>query len=323
VKKILIIGGAGFIGFHLAKKLSSKFHVDIIDNFSRAVKDKDFNQLLRKKNVRLINFDLLKNKNRLNKLHRNYIYIFHLAAIVGVKNVLNSPYKVLTKNIELLRNAIAIGKMQQKLKRFIFASSSEVYYGTLRNYGLKFPTKENTKLSTLDLSDKRGTYMLSKIYGEAMCRISNLPFTILRPHNFFGPRMGLSHVIPELLQKAYFSKNKKIIIFSPKHRRNFCYIDDGVNLILSLIYKKKSLRDTFNVGSKEKDITINALAKIIIKISKKKLKIKSGKNIYQSPKRRLPDISKALKITSFKYNYNLEQGAKETYEWYKENIFSR
>ena len=67
MKRILIIGGAGFIGFHLAKKLILNFHVDIIDNFSRAIKDKDFNKLLREKNVRLINLDLfiedLKNRN--------------------------------------------------------------------------------------------------------------------------------------------------------------------------------------------------------------------------------------------------------------------
>ena len=235
MKKVLIIGGAGFIGFHLAKKLLLHFRVDMIDNFSRSIKDKDLRELLKKKNLKLINFDILKDQIKLDKLSKNYTYIFHLAAIVGAKNVLNAPYNVLTKNIELLKRAINIGKKQNKLKRFIFTSSSEVYYGTLKNYGLKFPTKENTKLSTLNLSDKRGTYMLSKIYGEAMCRLSNLPFTILRPHNFYGPRMGQSHVIPELFKKVYFSKKKFVSVFSPDHRRNFCYIDDGINFILLLI----------------------------------------------------------------------------------------
>ena len=68
--------------------------------------------------------------------------------------------------------------------------------------------------------------MLSKIYGEAMCSHSNLPFTVIRPHNFYGPRMGLAHVIPELFKKAYFAKNNKITVYSPKHKRNFCYIDE-------------------------------------------------------------------------------------------------
>ena len=322
MKKVLIIGGAGFIGFHLARKLISSFQVDLIDNFSRSMKDKDLNKLLKKKNLKLINLDLLKNQIRLNKLSRNYIYIFHLAAIVGAKNVLNSPYSVLTKNMELLKKAISIGKKQIKLKRFIFTSSSEVYYGTLKNYGLKFPTKENTKLSTLDLSDKRGTYMLSKIYGEAMCRLSNLPFTIIRPHNFYGPRMGQSHVIPELFKKVYFSKNKIISVFSPNHRRNFCYIDDGVDFILSLIKNNKSLRNTFNIGSDKKDISIKDLAKIIIKLSNKKIKIKKENDVLNSPKRRLPDVSKAISLTRYKYQYSLEKGLDETFNWYKNNVFN-
>jgi len=323
MRKILIIGGAGFIGYHLTKKLKNKFKIDIIDNFSRGHRDRELIELLKDKNIKLLNIDFLSNSNNIKKMSKNYSYIFHLAAIVGVKNVLSAPYDVLSKNFLLLKNAIYIASKQKNLKRFVFTSTSEVYYGTLKNYGLKFPTKENTKLSTLNLEDKRGTYMLSKIYGEAMCAQSGLPFTIVRPHNFYGPRMGLSHVVPELLKKAHFSKNKKINIFSPSHRRNFCYIEDGINLILSLIFKQQSLRETFNVGSKQKDITINNLAKKILKITKKKLKIKKEKDIYQSPPRRLPDVSKVLKFTSFKYKYNLDLGLKLTYEWYSKNIFNK
>lgn len=323
MKKLLIIGGAGFIGYHLTKRLKGQFKIDIMDNFSRGHRDQELIKLLKDKNIKLLNIDFLCNSNNLKKISKEYSYIFHLAAIVGVKNVLNEPYNVLIKNFLLLKNAIYVASKQKKLKRFVFTSSSEVYYGTLKNYGLKFPTKENTKLSTLDLSDKRGTYMLSKIYGEAMCSQSGLPFTIVRPHNFYGPRMGLSHVVPELFKKAHFSKNKTISIFSPSHKRSFCYIDDGINLILSLIYKQQSLGETFNIGSKEKDITINNLAKKILKTTKKKLKIKKEGNIYQSPARRLPDVSKALKLTSFKYKYNLDLGLRLTYDWYSKNIFNR
>jgi len=323
VQRVLIIGGAGFIGYHLATKLKNNFKIDIIDDLSRGKFDNDFKELLKNKNVKFFKRDLLANAATRFNTTKNYKYIFHLAAIVGVKNVLNHPFGVLSDNIELLKKAINIASKQIKLKRLIFCSSSEVYFGTLKNYGLNFPTKEETKLSLLDLKNKRGTYMLSKIYGEAMCVQSGLPFTIIRPHNFFGPRMGLSHVIPELLKKTYTSKNKKISVFSPKHKRNFCYIDDGVNLILSLVFDKRSLRRTFNVGSNAKDITIEKLANIIIKISKKKLKIKMKKDVFESPSRRLPDVSKALKITSYKYNYNLIDGLIETLEWYKKNIFKK
>jgi len=321
MNKVLITGGAGFLGFHLAQKLKKQFKVDLIDDFSRGTKDKDLNILLKNNNVKLQKINLLKDVKKIDKLPKNYSYIFHLAAIVGVKNVISSPYEVLTKNLTLLQNTISLSRKQKKLKRFIFVSSSEVYYGTLKNYGLVFPTNENTKISLLNLSNKRGTYMLSKIYGEALCRQSGLPFTIVRPHNFYGPRMGLSHVIPELFKKVYFSKNKKIKVFSPKHKRNFCYIEDGIDLILSLIFKRESLRDTFNIGSNTRDITIEDLAKKMIKISKKRLKIKKEGDLFESPSRRLPDVSKALKITSFKYNFRLIDGLIKTYEWYKKNNF--
>lgn len=321
MKKILIIGGAGFIGYHLANKLTGRFKIDLIDNFSRGRKDKELTELVKKKNVKLLNLDFLKKNGKVKKIPNDYFYIFHLAAIVGVRNVIKSPYEVLTKNLMLLQNAIEIGLKQKKLKRFIFSSSSEVYYGTLKNYGLKFPTKESTKLSTLDLSDKRGAYMLSKIYGEAMCMLSGLPFIILRPHNFYGPRMGQSHVIPEILRKVYFLKTNSVPVFSPNHRRNFCYIEDGINLILSLISKKKSIKNTFNIGSDKKDITIKNLVNLIIKISKKKIKIKAEKNIFDSPKRRLPDVSKAMNLTNYKHRYTLEQGLKETLKWYEKNVF--
>jgi len=324
MKKILITGGAGFIGYNLAKKLITNYNykVDLVDNFSRGLKDAELKEILKSKKIKLININLLKDIKKIEKLSQSYTYIFHLAAIVGVKNVINSPYQVLVNNLQLLKNIIDLSKKQKKLKRFIFTSTSEVYYGTLKNYGLDFPTKENTKLSILDLSNKRGSYMLSKIYGEAMCRQSNLPFTIVRPHNFYGPRMGLSHVIPELFKKIYFSKKKKIIVYSAKHRRNFCYIEDGVNLILSLIFKNDSLGNTFNIGSKEKDISIEMLAKTMIKISKKKLKIKKEKDYFDSPHRRLPDVSKVLKITSYKYKYNLNEGLIKTMNWYKD-FFSK
>ena len=90
-------------------------------------------------------------------------------------------------------NAIDIAKKQKRLKRLLFASTSEVYAGTLRYHGLEFPTTEETPLTVSDLRHPRTSHMLSKIYGEALLRQSNLPYTIFRPHNFYGPRMGMSH----------------------------------------------------------------------------------------------------------------------------------
>ena len=94
MKKVLVIGGAGFIGLSLTKRLSDKYEVHIIDNFQRGKKDLEFKRIIKKKNIKLIKFDVSK-KLRIN---HQYNYIFHLAAIVGVKNVISKPYDVLKKH---------------------------------------------------------------------------------------------------------------------------------------------------------------------------------------------------------------------------------
>ena len=96
----------------------------------------------------------------------------------------------------------------KKLKRF-FISTSEVYSGALNNNLIKFPTNEKTILSLNDLSNRRGTYMLSKIYGEAISNFSKLPFTIFRPHNVLAKEWECPDVIPELTKK-FLIKNKII-----------------------------------------------------------------------------------------------------------------
>ena len=120
----------------------------------------------------------ISSSNFSNIKKKNYSYIFHFAAIVGVKNVIRKPFDVLVQNIDSLNKILNLAKNQKNLKRFIFTSSSEIYAGTLNNFGLKFPTPEKTILTLNNLDHQRSTYMLSKIYGEAMCHHSNIPFTI-------------------------------------------------------------------------------------------------------------------------------------------------
>ena len=222
MKKILITGGAGFIGYHLANKLlENNYQIDLLDNFSRGVNDTHLTDLAENETINLINADLLQSTT-IDQLDQDYAYIYHFAAVIGVQHVLKAPFDVLEKNFILLQNALKIARKQKKLRRFVFASTSEVYAGTLNHYGLEFPTPESTPLLVSDPHEARSSYMLSKIYGEALCLHSGLPVTIIRPHNFYGPRMGLSHVIPELMKKVIDSENGKVDVFSINHKRTFC-----------------------------------------------------------------------------------------------------
>ncbi len=314
--KALIIGGSGFIGFHLSNYLIKKnWSVDIIDNYKKKFSLNDLKMFNKKASVKFIKADLL-NQNAIRNISTKYEYVFHLAAIVGVENVINESYQTLINNIYLTDNAMKIAKKQKQLKKFVFFSSSEVYSGTQEHYSIKIPTVENVKLSVRSLKNKRDSYMLSKIYGEAMCFNSNLPFIILRPHNIYGPRMGMSHVIPELINKIASTKSKKIYIRNLNHTRSFCYIDDAINMIYLLSKNPKALNDTFNIGNHKEEIKIISLIKKIINIFNYEIIIKESKDDYGSVKRRCPSMKKTLNLINYKLNHNLDKGLKKTIKWY-------
>ncbi len=322
MKKILITGGAGFIGYHLAKRLlRDNYQIDLLDNFDRGVKDSSLIELLKNKNVNFLNINLMDSK-AYKSLQSDYEYIYHLAAIVGVQNVINSPSLVLINNFLLLNNALTISKNQNNLKRFIFASTSEVYAGTLKYFKIKFPTPEDTPLSVGELQEERTSYMLSKIYGEALCLQSGIPSTIIRPHNIYGPRMGLSHVIPELMQKIINSNNNELDVYSTDHKRTFCFIKDAVEMIKLLAESPKSIGDQYNVGNENEEITMNDLAALLMNILNKDLKIIPKPSTQGSPKRRIPSMKKFKKIISYENQFSIKKGIAETYSWYDKYIFS-
>ncbi len=321
--RALITGGAGFIGYHLAKDLlDHHYEITLVDNFERGVKDSSLEELEKNDKVTLLSLDL-QDSSIFEKIKGEYDYIYHLAAIIGVQNVLNKPDEVLRNNMLLLFNTIDFAKKQTQLKRFVFASTSEVYGGTLQYFHMEIPTPESTPLTLTPLEHPRTSYMLSKIYGEAVMNQSRLPFTIIRPHNFYGPRMGMSHVIPELLRKAWFDEGKgKLEVFSPTHKRTFCYISDAVEMIRMLAESSKSLGQAYNVGNQEPEIAMGALAEIILKTVEKPYEVQNMENTSGSPERRCPNMEKTKECIGFTPKISLEEGVKKTFEWYKENIFS-
>ena len=230
-------------------------------------------------------------------LGEDFHAVFHLAAIIGVRHVLDKPYSVLYDNVQMLVNIIKLCKTQQEgFRRLLFASTSEIYAGTLNYYDMPIPTPENIPLTVSDLSEPRTSYMLSKLYGEALCQQSTLPFTIFRPHNIYGPRMGMSHVIPEQMQKAHLAKTgESIEVFSVDHTRSFCFVDDAIEM-LALMLKNDSCEGlTLNLGSESPEISILDLVKECHKLLNKELAIMPKKGPQGSPRRRAPDMKKLQK----------------------------
>jgi len=161
VTKALVTGGTGFIGAHLANRLVEKgYHLDLIDDFSRGANDDAIASLQRSGRVRLLERDL-RRPGALDDVDADYDYVVHLAAIVGVANVLERPYEVLRDNVLMTAEAIAIARRHSALRRFLFASTSEVYAGTLEHFALPVPTAESTPLAVPGLELARTSYILS------------------------------------------------------------------------------------------------------------------------------------------------------------------
>ena len=323
MSKVLITGGAGFIGYHLARKLlAAGFHIDLVDNLSRGVADPALETLLQQPQVKFIEADLL-NSGALSGLARDYRYIYHLAAIIGVKHVLQRPFNVLMDNTLMLNQVLALAKRQEQLTRFVFTSTSEVYAGTLQHFTLPIPTPESTPLALTDLKQPRTSYMLSKIYGEALCHHSGLPYTIIRPHNFYGPRMGLAHVIPELLQRAFETPaGGSLAVYSVNHRRTFCFIEDAVEIMTRLAEATEGASEVFNVGNQEPEVAMGELAELIVKVVGKPLVLLPQPETPGSPARRCPDMSKTLGLTGYRSRVDLAQGVDLTYRWYRDMVFT-
>jgi UDP-glucose 4-epimerase len=321
--KILIIGGAGFLGGFLTESLvRDGFRVDILDNFHRGVNDSFLSQVLASKNVNLLSGDI-RDRKFMDTLDRNYDVIYHMAAIIGVRHVLERPYEVLVENVRMLEVAIELALMQRNLKRFLFTSTSEVYAGSLLYMDMPVPTPESFPIALTDLNLARTSYMLSKLYGEAMCNFSGIPITNVRLHNIYGPRMGMSHVIPELLHRAWKAADgTSIDVSSINHSRTFCYVLDAVRMIRALVESPSAVGQTVNLGNQAPEVTIGHLANIICGAIGKNLTINKLAETPGSPARRCPDTQKLHSLIQEQETTPLELGVLETYHWYLENVFT-
>lgn len=322
MKKALITGGTGFIGLNLAGLLTQHgVQVDLLDNFSRGSKSEQVIKLAKNPLVDVLERDL-RDGAALADLADDYSHIFHLAAIVGVANVDARPFATLADNVRMALSALDLAARQRSLERLVFASTSEVYAGSLGMTEFPIPTPETVDIRLPNLARPRSSYMLSKIYGEALTLHSGLPITNIRPHNVYGPRMGMAHAIPELLKRAWqLSSGTPLKVYSVEQTRTFCFVDDAVEQIRLLAESHEALGECVNVGNQGPEIRIGELAEIILRTVGKNNPIEPMPAPAGSPERRCPDMAKCAQITGYTARIDLEEGARRTFEWYRKHIF--
>ena len=318
LKKIVITGGAGFIGSNLAKKFLSKGaeKILIIDDLSTGSKD----NLVGLDKVELIE-SRIEDVNNLEKLVSGYEFCFHLAAGVGVQYIMENVSKALLTNIEATHIIIEACKVNNM--PMLITSTSEVY-GTSN----EDVWTEETKSLIGPPTKLRWSYAASKLIDEFLVlseyNDNNLNPIVVRLFNIIGPNQvsDFGMVVPKFIEAAL--NNKDLIIHGEgKQTRSFTWVDDVIEYFY-LLSNKKLYGEIFNIGQTE-EISIKELAELIIELSNSNSKIvyKTHEEIYgnkfEDPMRRTPSIDKIVEATGYKPSMVIRNMIKEIIEYKKLN----
>jgi UDP-glucuronate decarboxylase len=315
-KKILLTGGAGFIGSTLAKKLVDSNEILIYDNFSRdSIRYKN----IKSKNLRIVKDDVL-NGEALRNVCEDFRpeIVVHLAAIAGIDTVIIDPINTLDVNINGTLNLLkALKKYSGRMERFLDFSTSEV----LGAYAYKSSEKSNTNFAPV--GEGRWTYSISKVTGEHLVhsfyKQHGYPCVTIRPFNIYGPGQVGEGAIQIFIKNVV--KGKDIEIHGDGDQiRSWCYVDDMMDGIEMCLTNKKAIGEVFNIGNPKGTITISSLAEKIIHLCKSKSKIVYVPKNYVDVELRIPSIEKAQDLLGFYPKIDLNEGILRTYKWYKKNI---
>ena len=308
MQNILITGGAGNVASALARKLAEDANnfIVIVDNLSTG----SLNKIPNLPNVKFIKA----NVNVYNDIvpifgRYNFDYVFHYAAMVGVKRTLENPISVL-EDIEGIKNILSLSK-NSGIKRVFYSSSSEVY-------GEPFEIPQNEKTTPLN---SRLPYAIVKNVGEAFFKSYHqeygLEYTIFRFFNTYGPNQSEDFVVPKFLKAAL--ANEPIYLYgNGLQTRSFCFVEDNVDTCVKTLNENLCVNDVINVGS-DLEQTILSLAQTIIKLTNSKSEIIHLPPLEEGDMaRRCPDTSKMKQVLG-RDLITLEEGLVRLIDFYKKN----
>jgi UDP-glucose 4-epimerase len=318
--KVLLLGGAGFIGINIARFLATNrdYKITIADNFSRGQMDEDLSTLIEKYNIKVIKGDFTLPQTY-DDLESDYHFVYMLASVVGVNNTLQIPHEIIRINTALIYNTLEWLK-KSTVKKVLFTSTSECYAGTIDTFGYAVPTSEEIPLCISDIGHPRFTYAVTKMLGESgflnYSRMLDFECTIVRYHNVYGPRMGFKHVIPHLVQR-FLEKETPFLVYGHDQTRAFCYIDDAVEGTVLAMENKDSNGEIYHIGTME-EITIEELIKFAGDHFDYSGVYEDAPTYPGSVARRCPDITKARTQLGFEPKVGWKDGLERTLNWYRD-----
>lgn len=320
MEKILITGGAGFIGSHLSEHLIEKGHqVTIIDDLSTGSLS-NIENVLTHKNFKYYIGSIF-NEPLMNKLIAEHDIIYHLAAAVGVKVIIEKPIQAMEINALGTKIVLKIAASHPN-KKILVASTSEVY-----GKGVEVPFREQNDLLMGPTNKGRWSYACAKMMDEfltlAYYKELGLKTVVVRFFNTVGPRQSSHYgmVLPRFVKQAL--NNEDVTIYSDgSQSRCFTHVKDVVWALGQVMFTEKAVGEVFNIGNPE-EISILDLAKKVIKTTNSSSKLfhipydKVYNQDYEDMKRRVPDISKIKEAVGYSPKCTLEDIIMEIVNYFK------
>ncbi len=309
--RILVTGGAGFIGSHLVEALCEDNEVVVFDNFRRDALS--YTDLAEHSNVTVVRGDVL-DSEAVHQAMQGCQAVVHLASIAGVDTVMRAPVRTmevgLLGTINLLHAAIATGG----IRRFVDVSTSEVF----GRFAYKVTEGDITQLGVV--GEARWTYAVAKLATEhlAMCyhKETGLPAVSVRPFNVYGPRQVGEGAIHHFVVRAL--RNEPIEIHNDGSQiRAWCYIDDLVRGLVACLVHPSAVGQVFNIGNPRSAVTIYTLAREIVRLTGSSSELRFVPWDFPDVELRIPSVAKARRLLAFEPIVDLEEGLSRTIAWYR------
>ena len=314
-KRILLTGGAGFIGTTIAARLVEDNEIVLFDNLTNNAMQAT--ELAQHPNVTFVQGDIL-DAEAVRVASRGANVIVHMAAIAGVDSVLRSPVRTMRVNLLGTANVVeAANENLATLERFLDFSTSEVFGRHA------YKVEETHETSGGSVGEARWTYAVSKLAGEYLSHAYfdefKLPAAVIRPFNIYGPNQVGAGAIHHFTVRAL--RGEDLIIHGDGSQiRAWCFIDDIVSAVLLILERPEAVGQAFNVGNPRSVCTTYDLAKRIVRAAGSDSRLVHRPLHYSDVEIRIPEIAKSRELLGWEPLVDLDDGLERTVSWYREQL---
>ena len=312
-KRVLITGGAGFIGTHMADRLAHGNEITLLDiDLGNAL---PYSPLATDRSVRKIEGDV-RDAGLIREEVRRADIVLHFASLIGVREVIENARATIDTIVIGTSNVLDAARHNASIERLMYISTSEVY-------GNIVDAVEGAPASVGTGNDPRLCYASAKLLGEhlvwASHRDHELPTVIVRPFNIFGPRRKVSHAMGSFIVKA-LAGGDITVHGDGSQLRSWCYIEDFCDGLIACLEKDAAIGQDYNLGHPVTATTIYDLASRIIRLTGSSSRIVTTPHTYSDIGVRAPNSLKAGKNLNYRPKFDMDAGLAPSIAWYREHL---